>query len=147
MKLNSRMPLNLLACGLLALIYGEAALGANGATAADDAVVSSPAGIPYVSGGVGTESIERLNANARNFNLKLVFSTKSGEFLSGVKVGIADAAGKSVVAAVADGPWFLVKLPSGTYQVTASFEGKTIVRQRIVDNSTFTTMDFQWDSR
>lgn len=112
--------------------------------AANDEVVQSSGGVSYVSGGVGETSIAALNALARDFNLKLVFALKSGDYVNGVKVGIANAAGNALVDATSEGPWFLAKLPAGTYQVTASFAGKTEKRSIAVGAGRLTTADFRW---
>lgn len=80
----------------------------------------SDSGVPYVSGGIGEDERSALNAAAANYNLKLIFADKSGgHYLSDVKVSIKGAKGASVLDAVADGPWFLTKLPPGAYKVTA----------------------------
>ena len=42
-------------------------------------LVQTTGGVSHVSGGVGTDSIDRLNALAGDFNLKLVFALKSGD--------------------------------------------------------------------
>jgi hypothetical protein len=92
---------------------------------ADEEAVRSSGGISYVSGGVGTASTDRLNSLAKDFNLKLVFASKSGDYLSGVDVTIADAAGKTLVNAKSEGPWFLTRLPAGNFKIAATFDGKT----------------------
>src|SRR5205085_10984947 len=45
-----------------------------------------------VSGGVSEEGRERMASLGRTFNLKLVFSTKSGAYLSDVGIIVIDAA-------------------------------------------------------
>ena len=116
------------------------------ASANSDAIVQTAGGVSYVSGGVGTESIDRLSSLAGNFNLKLVFALKAGEYLSGVKVTIADAAGKTLLDTMSEGPWFLTKLPVGKYQVAASFAGKTEKRTVSVAAQQLKTVDFRWTS-
>jgi hypothetical protein len=111
-----------------------------------DAVVQTSRGITYVSGGVGTESLDRLNGLARDFNLKLVFALQSGSYVADVKVAIADAAGKALLDATSDGPWFLARLPAGTYQVVATFGGNAVKRQVSVGAAQLTTVDFRWAS-
>ena len=116
------------------------------ANAAGDDVVRSAGGVAYVSGGVGTESIDRLSAMARDFNLKLVFALKSGDYLSGVNVSIANAAGKTLVDTTAGGPWFLTKLPAGNYQIVATFDGTAQKRSIAVGGDKLRTVDFRWAS-
>lgn len=113
----------------------------------DNAVVQkTPGGVSYVSGGVGTDSIDHLNTLASQFNLKLVFALNSGSYVSDVRVAIADAAGKPVVAATSDGPWFLTRLPAGNYRIVATLGGQAVQRQASVGAAGLRTVDFRWAS-
>lgn len=110
----------------------------------NDAIVKTAGGVSYVSGGIGLESRERLGSLARDFNLKLVFATSSGEYVSGVRVAIADAAGKTRLDAISEGPWFLTRLPAGNYQIVATSGGKAVKRQTAIGAANLTTIDFRW---
>ena len=134
-----------LAYSLAALLAGSLSF-ASSVNAEDDAVVRTAGNVNYVSGGVGTESIDRLNALAGDFNLKLVFALTSGEYVSGARVVIADAKGKTMVDATSDGPWFLAKLPNGSYQVVATLADKALKRQVSVGPGKIRTVDFRWGS-
>jgi hypothetical protein len=68
------------------------------------------------SGGVGTEERD----SAPKEGTKLVFFVESGSFLSNVKVIVKDAGGREVVNAVSKGPWMILNLTPGRYQVHAS---------------------------
>lgn len=116
------------------------------ASAADDPVVQTNGKISYVSGGVGDESIVRLNSLAAKFNLKLVFALKSGAYASDVRVVIGDGKGQTLLDTTSDGPWFLVNLPAGKYDVAASFAGKTEKRRITLGNNTPRRIDFRWNS-
>ena len=114
---------------------------------ADDLVIARNAeGVSYISGGVGTESIDRLNALASDFNLKLVFALSSGAYLSDVRVVIADLKGKTLLDTTSEGPWLLLRLPAGTYQVVASHADKSQKRQVAVAAKKLRTVDFRWRS-
>lgn len=114
------------------------------ALAADDANVRTANGISYVSGGVGAGSMEKLAAIAGQFNLKLVFALKSGNYLSGVDVSIMDAAGKSLLAATTEGPWLLVKLPKGRYRIVATLSDTPVRRDVVIGAATLQTVYFRW---
>ena len=132
-----------------ALLLGAASLVpalAPIARANSDAVVQTAGGVSYVSGGVGADSIDRLSSLAGDFNLKLVFALKSGEYVSGVRVAIADSAGKTVLDTTSEGPWFLVKVPAGNYQIVATFAGNAVKRQVAVATAASRTVDFRWAS-
>ena len=136
-----------LARSLAAILLGCAFLAPFASANSDDAVVHKTAGgVSYVSGGVGTDSIDRLNSLASNFNLKLVFALKSGDYVSGVEVAIADAAGKTLLDTTSEGPWLLAKLPGGNYQIFATFAGMAEERTVTVGVEKLKTVDFRWAS-
>lgn len=114
------------------------------ASARADAIVHNDGGITYVSGGVGTDSIDRLNSIASDFNLKLVFALNSGAYLSRVGVAIADAHGKAMLDTTSEGPWLLARLPNGSYRIVATFAGNSLTRQVSVGSAKLETIDFRW---
>ena len=46
--------------------------------------------------------------------------------------------------ATSAGPWFFVKLPAGTYQIVATFEGKAVKRSVTAGKAKLQTVDFRW---
>lgn len=130
---------------VVAMLLGTASLIA-AANAISDESVKTAGAVSYVSGGVGKDSIDRLNSLAKDFNLKLVFAMKSGDYVSDVKVTIADAAGKTLLDTASEGPWFLTKLPTGNYQIVAIFAGKADKRTIAVGAEKLKTVDFRWSS-
>jgi len=116
------------------------------ANATSDESVQTAGRVSYVSGGVGTDSTDRLSSLARDFNLKLVFALKSGDYVSDVNVTIADAAGKQLLDTTSEGPWLLAKLPAGNYRVVATFAGKAEKRTIAVGPEKLKTVDFRWGS-
>ncbi len=109
-----------------------------------DATVKTTGSIPHVSGGIGEGSLAKMETMARDFNLKLVFALQSGNYVSDVKVVIADAKGKTLLDATSEGPWLLAKLPAGNYQIVATFEGKAVKRSVTVGTAKLQTVDFRW---
>ena len=145
MKRIRDMRSQLLAHGFAAILLGFE-LFVPAANANGDVIAQTAGGVSYVSGGIGTESIERLNALAGDFNLKLVFALKSGNYVSDVNVTIADAAGKTLLDTTSEGPWFLTRLPVGNYQIVATFAGKAEKRSIAVGAEKLKTIDFRWAS-
>lgn len=129
----------------VAIMLGVASL-VTVANANGDESVQTAGGVSYVSGGVGTDSIDRLRSLSGDFNLKLVFAMNSGDYVSGVGVAIADAAGKTLLDTTSEGPWFLARLPAGNYQIVATFGGKAVKRQIAVGAAKLRTVDFRWPS-
>ena len=102
--------------------------------------------VSYVSGGVSEEDRAAFDSIVRDFNLKLVFATKNGEYLSDTEVVVSSGRGQPVLEARSDGPWFFARLPSGQYTVTASANGRSIRRSVVVGARGLRTLDFRWDS-
>ena len=130
----------------LAVVLLGSALFAPVAYAIDDETVQRVGGVSYVSGGVGDASIDTLTALAHDFNLKLVFALKSGAYLSGVQVNIADAAGRNLLDTTSEGPWLMTRLPAGKYQVVATFADHAEKRTVAVGAEKLKTVDFRWAS-
>ena len=142
-QISGMKPKTLTHC-LTAALLGLASLAP--VALAGDKVMRTNGGVSYVSGGIGLESIDQLTAISREFNLKLVFALNSGDYVSNVKVVIADAAGKPLLDTTADGPWFLTKLPAGNYQIAATFAGTTVTRRASVGAARLSTVDMRWAS-
>jgi hypothetical protein len=100
--------------------------------------------VPHISGGVGESGRDEINAVQDQYSLKMVFAYTNGDFLAEVKVVITDAAGATLLSTVADGPWLLVKLPAGSYQVAATVDGVTKSEQVTVPASGLKTLDLRW---
>lgn len=130
--------------GFAALLLGSTLLLPMGNAIGADATVQSTGGISHVSGGIGEDSIAKLESLAKDFNLKLVFALQSGNYVTDVKVVIADAKGKTLLDATSAGPWFLAKLPAGNYQIVATFAGKAVKRSVTVGKAKLQTVDFRW---
>lgn len=90
---------------------------------------------PVLSGGIGLDERQSMEAAARDYNLKLAFAAPNGEYFTNVQVAIASSGGKKVYEGTSDGPWFFIKLPPGRYTVAATMNGKTVHRNVRVPNS------------
>ncbi len=102
--------------------------------------------VSFVSGGVGVDSQERLHAREKEFNLKLVFTLVEGNYLADVSVTVKDAAGKTLVEHLADGPFFMAKLPAGSHSVTVGNNSQTQTRKVSVRADRLRTEYFRWKS-
>jgi hypothetical protein len=80
-------------------------------------------GITYVCGGVGEQEAAYMKKSARDYDLMLTFTSRTGQYLADVDVAIKDAKGKEVLRTTCDSPMLLVDLPrSGVYHVQAKAE-------------------------
>ncbi|MCX7142742.1 MAG: carboxypeptidase regulatory-like domain-containing protein [Proteobacteria bacterium] len=102
-------------------------------------------GVDYLTGGVGLDESAAIKAAEKDFNLSLLFAqSKRGEFVSDVRVSVADKAGRAVLEAESDGPMLLARLPAGAYKVSAEYGGKVLVRTVKVDAKGVTRVGFVW---
>lgn len=90
----------------------------------------------FYSGGVGITERQQMQAMTKNCNLKLVFDTKSGDYLSSVAVKIVDAKGNVLINTVSRGPWFSAELPAASYRVIATFDNHQFARHVILTKKT-----------
>jgi hypothetical protein len=101
------------------------------------------ADVPFVTGGVGLENREEMRALEPGYNLRVVFASATGEYLAGVGVVIRTTEGNTVLHTVSEGPWLYVKLPPGTYTVSAEQGGASITKRIVVDGRP-STLRFSW---
>jgi hypothetical protein len=111
----------------LALLCAAAPL----AVAQEMAAPARTAGaMAYVNGGFGDDEAANIRQTAPNYSLRMQFARQhNSEFVAGVDLAIHDQAGRTVFALPSAGPLTDVMLPAGTYQVSASYEGRTETQQ------------------
>ena len=101
-------------------------------------------GIAYVSGGIGLDEREALSAIASEYNLKIVFALKEGNYLADASVLIKNAQGRTVLDAVSDGPWFYARLPAGQYAVTVTMMEKANTDKVQIKPAGQSVLHFYW---
>ena len=130
----------LLAIGCAGMAFAQADPGAP-----PPPQVRSANGIDYVNGGVGVEARDAIGLLQPGFDLKLVFSNPSGEYVVADHVSVKGRSG-AVFDVDRAGPLLLVKLPPGKYTIVASVEGKT--EQRAVSVGTgLRTVNWRFPAR
>lgn len=93
----------------------------------------TPAGVAYVSGGVGNAQQQAMKEAMKDYNLRLTFARQqTGSYLASVNVTI-DHIGEAksatqVLNTVSGGPMLFVKLPAGKYDVRAEVDGQVQTR-------------------
>ena len=117
----------------------------DGATRQETIPVHKAGHIRYFSAGVG---LEERSVRYPPFSLKVIFVAGRKSYLSQVSVKITDAGGKVLVEVPREqvtGPWLFVDLPSGTYNVSASGEGRPDVAIRVAIETKHTkTVYVRW---
>lgn len=117
------------ATSLLAL---ASALAVPGRAESEPPRIETEGAIAYLSGGISEEGQGEVLELGRDFNLRVVFTLASGEYLVDVSVKVPDARGLPLLETVAQGPFFIAKLPPGTYRITASLNGQPSERSASV---------------
>lgn len=79
--------------------------------------VQTENGISYLSGGISDEETDQLKSQQEAYNLRLLLTGVSGEFLGGATMTLKDAAGKTLLSISEAGPEVYVQVPAGKYVV------------------------------
>ena len=123
----------------------SAALAIVGAVAAGGALAARPANLPSEQ---HQGSIAKAFRHAiRNYPMALEFVKRAGkrdEFLAGIKVEVTDHHGKTVLSTHTEGPFLLARMPSGSYMVAATYDGRTLKRPVVVRGKTARPVVFEW---
>ena len=126
------------------LVLSNSAVSFSAESPATPLMVKDYEGITYVSGGIGLDEREALSATASEYNLKIVFALKEGNYLADASVLIKNALGRTVLDAVSDGPWFYARLPAGQYAVTATMMEKTNTEKVQIKPAGQSVLHFYW---
>lgn len=90
--------------------------------------------ISYVTGGIAQGEAKLFRQEMHQYPLAIELLEKAGkkeEFTADAMVRIVDQAGKTVFDAKAEGPFMLVRLEPGKYDVTAMLGGKTLHKSKV----------------
>ncbi len=103
--------------------------------------------ITYLSGGIGSDQSSAIKSVMNKYPLVLEFvgNTHTGnDYLADVPVRISDSHGQNLLKTQSDGPFMLVSLPHGRYNLTATYNGKTEHRQVNVTGMKSAHEIFMW---
>lgn len=104
----------------------------------------SVGGIIYLTGGVGARERAALKPLAKDYSLRLTFIDANGAFLAFVQVRIEDSQGRVLLNERSDGPWFFVRVPPGTFRITATRNGEHLSREVDVAATRASEIVMQW---
>ena len=119
-------------------VFMFALLSATGVIAAETVeplVPESSEGVRYLSGGIGEDELAQIEAAKASYNVKILLAEKSGHYISGVHLTLSTLLGDKLVDIPSAGPFVLLQVPGGTYQIEAAYEGHA-QQQRITINGT-----------
>jgi len=101
--------------------------------------------VTFVSGGIGADELFEMQTVRADYNLNLLFSVKgTGEYVSDVKVVIADSSGDIVLDTVADGPMLFALLKPGSYRISVDRDGQVLQKKVTVGSKKRTALTFSW---
>ena len=99
--------------------------------------------VEYMTGGVGIDERQQMEEMAKAYNLKAIFVTTSGGYLSDIAITITKTSGEKVLDAKSNGPWFFAKLPQGAYSIKAVYKG-TEKKQTVEVGPGLKSVIFAW---
>lgn len=100
----------------------------------------------FVSGGIGESEILALDAQRDRFSLWVITAAKlSGAYLADVRIRITDAKKALVLEQKIEGPWLLVDLPLGRFEVEASLGDQSLKRATTIHAGDHHQMVFYFD--
>ena len=101
--------------------------------------------IIFVSGGAGSEDRDALRQVESQYNLRLLFAARNGDYLANVAVTLSDARGTAMLDTIAEGPIFYARVPPGRYRLTVSNQGQSQSRDISIGGGAV-RQDFYWAS-
>ena len=113
--------------GLLGLALALPCFSVGAQTVGDAArqnTVNAPqAELPWMSGGIGDEARDEMRKVAAAYSVHLVFSDREGSYLAGIPFTVTRRNGRELYSGVSAGPLLYLKLPPGSYLISAQFDG------------------------
>jgi hypothetical protein len=79
--------------------------------------------IAWMSGGIGSEARDEMRRAAGDYNVHLMFSGHQGHYLASIPYTVQHQ-GMEIHSGVADGPLLYLKLPPGSYVISAELDGE-----------------------
>jgi len=90
--------------------------------------------ITFLSGGIGQGERVDMQEKQKNFNFWLsTASLASGKYISDVQVSIFYAEDhQQVFKCIMDGPWLMLKLPAGRYELIATYKDSSSQNEQVI---------------
>ncbi|MEY4059156.1 MAG: hypothetical protein RL551_395 [Pseudomonadota bacterium] len=104
-------------------------------------------GISYISGGVGEEESQAILTESKQWPLLLELSQLEngrGVWIFGAKIKILNTMNQVIFDAQADGPYILINLTAGQYQIEASYQGSIQKKSVLIQGSGLQKLAIFW---
>lgn len=106
-------------------------------------------GVTFISGGIGLDESQAIQAEAKNWPVQIMLSALGpvkAEWVSDVALEIKDVTGQVVFGIMSDGPLVLVKLAPGEYTLNATYLDKSIQRRFQVKAGQSQKLSVSWSA-
>ena len=97
--------------------------GEIGDVAKQNTTSAPQAELSWMSGGIGDEARDEMRKAAAAYSVHLVFSDQQGAYLAGIPFSVTKLNGRELYSGVSAGPLLYLKLPPGSYLISAQFDG------------------------
>jgi hypothetical protein len=101
-------------------------------------------GIAYVTGGIGLDERNALEAMAAQYSLEITNANPNGDYTTDNALTIEAKDGRQVLHLGSNGPLFYAQLPAGDYVVHATNSGQQQVHDIQVSNGKQTVLRLIW---
>lgn len=102
--------------------------------------------VAYLNGGAGDEEVQYVKQSIKDYSMALAFARAASpraEYVANVAVTVKDGKGNQVFEVPAVGPYLLLKLPAGSYAVTATYQGQVQTRT-VSAGKSGSLVTFEW---
>ena len=120
------------------------AAGVIAAETVEPLLPESSEGVRYLSGGIGEDELAQIEAAKASYNVKILLAEKSGHYISGVHLTLSTLLGDKLVDIPSAGPFVLLQVPSGTYQIEAAYEGHAQQQRITISGTRPLSTVFRW---
>jgi len=108
--------------------------------------------IRYLSGGTCIDSVTQIKNLAKTYPLEVVLVQKTDDYdkesyIADVLVKITDGRDQVILTVVTEGPYLLVDLPDGHYQIMGDFNGVSKARKVTIKKNQHSRIVLLWDNR
>ena len=120
------------------------ATGVIAAETVEPLIPESSEGVRYLSGGIGEDELAQIEAAKASYNVKILLAEKSGHYISGVHLTLSTLLGDKLVDIPSAGPFVLLQVPGGTYQIEAAYEGHAQQQRITISGTRPLSTVFRW---
>lgn len=136
------------------LQLGEFERSGDATTVVDEPASQLPAlqyhnGIPYITGGIGSDEASVFKEQRRQFPLSLNFGQEVGDrtaYAADVQVVIRDSDDQTIFNINSEGPYCLIDLEPGDYELHATYMGHTESRKITIKPDDPIELNIRWPS-